>query len=124
MPRLPRRFADLARLPLAVRFRAAGVAVAVVGLSAAAWVRLTAVEDRTRAVPFDRLKVEERQLEMIGGKFAVEAAKFDRWFEGLWVGPNLAVTLAVLTLVAAALCFWLARVAAREPVGDDTPPGL
>lgn len=119
MPRLPRSFADLARLPLATRFRAAGVAVAVVGFSAAAWVRFTAVDSPARAIPFDRLKVEERQLEMIGGKFAVEAAKFSRWFDGLWVGANLATTLAVITVATTLACFWLARVAAREPFDDD-----
>jgi len=114
-----RWFAALARLSLAARFRLAGWTVAVIGLAVAAWVRLTAVDAPVRTIAFERLKVEERQLEIIGGKFAVEAARFNRWFDGLWVGRDLAVTLAVIAVATALVLFWLARVADRTP---DEPP--
>ncbi|WP_333824305.1 hypothetical protein [Pinisolibacter sp.] len=118
---LSRWSAAAARLSLATRFRLAGIAVAIVGLAWAAWIRLTVAETPVRAIPFDRLKVEERQLEVIGGKFAVEAARLTRWFDGLWVGRDLATTLAVLSVAGALILFWLARIAAIEPVDDEDP---
>jgi hypothetical protein len=122
MPNILSRWSTaVARLPLATRFRLAGVAVASVGLAWAAWIRLTVAETPVKAIPFDRLKVEERQLEIIGGKFAVEAARLTRWFDGLWVGRDLATTLAVLSVAVALVLFWLARIAAIEPVDDETP---
>ena len=122
MPNILSRWSTaVARVPLATRFRLAGVAVAVTGLAWAGWIRLTVAETPARAIPFDRLKVEERQLEVIGGKFAVEAARLTRWFDGLWVGRDLAVTLAVLSVAVALILFWLARVAAIEPIDDETP---
>jgi hypothetical protein len=120
---LSRWFAAAARISLPIRFRLAGLAVAVIGLAWAAWIRLTVAETPARAIPFDRLKVEERQLEIIGGKFAVEAARLTRWFDGLWVGRDLATTLAVLSLAVALILFWLARVAAIEPLDDEEPGG-
>ncbi len=122
MPNILSRWsAAAARLSLATRFRLAGLAVAGIGLAWAAWIRLTVAETPVRAIPFDRLKVEERQLEIIGGKFAVEAARFTRWFDGLWVGRDLATTLAVLSVAVALFLFWLARIAAIEPLDDETP---
>lgn len=121
MPNTLSRWSAAARLSLATRFRLAGIAVAIVGLAWAAWIRLTVAETPVRAIPFDRLKVEERQLEVIGGKFAVEAARLTRWFDGLWVGRDLATTLAVLSVAGALILFWLARIAAIEPVDDEDP---
>jgi hypothetical protein len=82
----------LARLPLSLRFHLAGAVIAVVGLAVAAWIRLTTPEMPDAVVSLQRLKVQERQLEIIGGKFAVEAARLTRWFDGLWVGRDLATT--------------------------------
>jgi len=42
-------------------------------------------------------------LEVYGGKANVLAAEFRDWFAGLWYGRNLAFTIVVLTIVAAAL---------------------
>ena len=114
-----RWFAALARLSLAARFRLAGAIVAAIGLPVSIWIRLTAADLPVRAISFDRLAVEERQLQIIGGKFAVEAARLSRWFDGLWVGPTLGLTLAVITLVVALACVRLAGIAARAPDDDD-----
>jgi hypothetical protein len=111
----------LAALSLARRFRLAAALVAGLGLACAAVVWATAPEIPANSVSFDRTKAEERQLEMIGGKFAVEAARLSRWFDGLWVGRDLAVTLAVSTLAVTLLLLWLARVAAIDPIDDDPP---
>lgn len=48
-------------------------------------------------------------LERIGGKAAVYADDFNRWFEGLWQGRRLAYTLAVLSGVAAVGCSVMGR---------------
>ena len=40
------------------------------------------------------------ELRVIGGKGNVVAAEFMQWFGDLWHGPNLAGTVAVLTVVA------------------------
>jgi len=40
-----------------------------------------------------------RQLRVIGGQANQLSADFIEWFGGLWVAPNLAYTVAVLTLV-------------------------
>ena len=116
--RAPSRW-SLARLPLSRRFDLAGATIAVVGLAAAAWIRLTAVDPPASAVPLQRLKLQEQQLQIIGGKFAVEAARITEWFDGLWVGRTLATTVAVITVVTALACFRIGRIAAREPIDDE-----
>mgnify|MGYP001767771415 CR=1 FL=1 len=112
---------SLARLPLAWRFHLAGATIAVVGLAAAAVIRLTAVDPPTGAVPLQRLKLEEQQLQIIGGRFAVEAARISAWFDGLWVGRTLATTVAVITVVIALACVRIGHIAARTPIDDDRP---
>jgi len=114
-----RWIAALAATSPSQRFRLAGWTIAVTGLAVAAWIRLTTPETAAAAIPLQRLKVQERQLEMIGGKFAVEAARFSAWFDGLWIGRDLATTLAVITVATTLFCLWLASIAAREPVDDD-----
>lgn len=114
-----RWIAALAATTPSQRFRLAGWTIAVTGLAVAAWIRLTTPETAAAAIPLQRLKAQERQLEMIGGKFAVEAARFSAWFDGLWVGRDLATTLAVITVATTLLCLWLAHIAAREPFDDD-----
>lgn len=122
MSSMPSRwFAAAARLSLAARFRLAAALVAVFGFGWAAWVWATAVDLPERAVSLQRMKVQERQLEIIGGKFAVEAARFSAWFDGLWIGRDLALTLAVITAAITLACLWIARIAEREPFDDETP---
>ncbi len=118
--RLPSRvIVRLTRLSLAARFRLAGLIVGVAGLGWSAWILVTVPQAPLHDVPLQRLKVQERQLEMIGGKFAVEAAKFSEWFDGLWVGRSLGLIVAVLTVALTLALFWLAHVAAIEPVDDE-----
>jgi len=60
-------------------------------------------------------KAYRHDLERFGGKAAIMADDFNRWFSGLWVGKHLAYTLATLASGGALLCFLVAR---RRP-GDD-----
>ncbi len=111
---------SLTRLSSSHRFHLAGTIVAVVGLAVAAWIRATTPDLPVSSVPLQRLKLQEHQLQMIGGRFAVEAARITEWFDGLWVGRTLATTLAVITVVAALVCFWLGHIAARTPFDDES----
>jgi hypothetical protein len=61
-----------------------------------------------------------RDLEMFGGKVNVLATEFNRWWEGLWHGRNLATTVAWLTFFTA-LAFWfVAQRQARAARATDT----
>ncbi|MBS1230080.1 MAG: hypothetical protein H6R17_3357 [Proteobacteria bacterium] len=60
-------------------------------------------------------KAYRHDLERFGGKAAIMADDFNRWFSGLWVGKHLAYTLATLASGGALLCFLAAR---RRPEDD------
>ena len=57
-------------------------------------------------------KMYMHDLELYGGKANVLANDFMRWFEGLWHGTSLALTLACITVV---ISFGLLFVAYRLP---------
>ncbi len=104
-------------MPLDRRFRLAGIATLVVGVAAAGAVWLSAGEgDGSAKIAADlsRAAAREFQLERIGGKFAVTADRLSTWFDGLWAGRPLALTLLVLSVVVAAGCFGLAAIARDE----------
>lgn len=59
-------------------------------------------------------KSYRHDLERFGGKSAIMADDFNRWFSGLWVGKRLAYTLATLATGAALACFLTARSLPRD----------
>ena len=59
-------------------------------------------------------KSYRHDLERFGGKAAIMADDFNRWFSGLWVGKRLAYTLATLATGAALACFLTARRRSRD----------
>jgi hypothetical protein len=48
------------------------------------------------------------EVQRIGGKMALVANDLSGWFAGLWQGRQLALTVACLTLVVAALYWFMA----------------
>jgi len=89
-----------------------GVAILLVGLVGAALIYVFAVDDRGTD-PADEIasgKMYEHNIELMGGKFAVYAARFNHWLAGLWHGKPLAYTVAVLAVAIALVCFWVARL--------------
>ncbi|MEJ1972187.1 MAG: hypothetical protein WDM96_06865 [Lacunisphaera sp.] len=72
------------------------------GFAAALVIWLVAPPPETDAWRDDPLnqKRNRRQLAMIGGQANQLQADFVDWFEGLWEGPMLGCTVAVLTVVA------------------------
>ncbi len=53
-------------------------------------------------------------LEVYGGKAAVLADEFNRWFFGLWHGQTLAFTIAGLTILISLIVFIVARNSASD----------
>lgn len=99
------------RFGVEARFRLAALVVAVVGGLASVAIWFGSDEVKINAVEFSRSRAQEFQLERIGGKFAVMSAQIGNWFDGLWIGRNLAGTLAVLTGVAVVLLLLIGRLA-------------
>lgn len=101
------------------RLRIAGTLVLVLGLAAAGLVFLrTAAPDNGDIpgyVPAEDTKVYAMQMERIGGQANVMAYQVTVWFENLWRGRELAYTLAVLSVLAAIACFYLADLLSEPP---------
>ena len=88
-----------------------GVGILLVGLLAASLVYVLAADDDGDGIArIAGAKMYQHNLALIGGKAAVAADRFDRWFGGLWHGRPLAYTIAVLAIAIAAGCFWVARI--------------
>jgi hypothetical protein len=117
------------------------VLVAVVGLSSALLIYLTAgvdsdldenvqiivVDGKTFRIPLASTKTYRRDLQRFGGNAAVLADDLERWIAGLWRGRSLAVTLAWITAFISLGLFLLARQmpydANPSARGDDHAPG-
>ena len=86
-----------------------GVAILLAGLVAAALIYILAADDRGSdpAAGIESGRVYEYNIERIGGKAAVYAARFNRWLAGLWHGRPLAYTVAVLAVAIALLALIL-----------------
>lgn len=93
--------------------------VLLVGLGSSAVIYLTAedVSEEMLIYEFEHSKMYRHNLELYGGKINVLASEFMRWFEGLWHGRTLALTVACITLVIS-LCFIF--VAYHLPPGPDS----
>ncbi len=86
-----------------------GVAILVVGLVSAALIYVFSEDAGNRtAIEFANPRAYEFQIERIGGMAAVYAVRSNEWFISLWQGRQLAYTVAVLSIVIALACFWVA----------------
>lgn len=91
------------------------------GLLAAVVVYVLAGPEPENPLGYDPMqsKMFLHDLELYGGKANLLAAEFREWFAGLWVGRNLAFTIAVLSVAAALAIRWIASRAPYEPEGED-----
>jgi hypothetical protein len=98
-----------------------GVAILLVGLLGAALIYVFAAdgEDTDLASEIANGRMYKHNLELMGGKFAVYADQFNRWFAGLWHGRPLAYTVAVLAVAIALVCFWVARLMSVPLPGES-----
>jgi hypothetical protein len=98
------------------------MAILIAGLLGAVLLYVFAAGDDTDAVDaIASQRMYGHNLELMGGKLAVFADEFDRWFAGLWHGKALAYTVAVITIVVAVACFGVARLIS-QPAQDEQPP--
>ena len=109
------------------------VLVAVVGLSSALLIYLTAGEDsgsdegfqtivvdgKTFKIPMASTKMYQRDLQRFGGGSAVLADDLTRWFAGLWHGRSLAVTLTCITAFVSVGLFLIAREIPSDLMGGN-----
>jgi hypothetical protein len=84
--------------------------ILVLGLSSAAAIYLGARAQGPNPLGYEPEDTKRylRDLEMYGGKLNILATQAMRWWEGLWRGPQLGITLAWLTLLSAGLFWFLA----------------
>jgi hypothetical protein len=115
-----------------VRLYALGFTVLAAGSACSYWAYRVAVADELGDSLMARArdtKGYQGQMEYLGGKANVLGSDITSWFVGLWHGRNLAYTLAVLTLVVALACFYVAFALpdlppfGDEPAGDGDEPG-
>lgn len=99
-------------LSLTARLRLAAAVVAAGGLGIGGWIWFTRPAVEATAMEFSRSRAYEFQLERIGGKFAVLSAQIDTWFESLWQGRTLGASIAVASLLVAAVILVIGHFAA------------
>jgi hypothetical protein len=108
-----------------VRLYVAGYAVLIAGTLGSAWAYHAAVVDEMQdalAAQARNTKDYQGQMEYIGGKANVLGSEMTSWVVGLFHGRHLAYTLAVLTLAAASLCFYIAfALPDLPPFGEESP---
>jgi hypothetical protein len=88
-----------------------GAIILLVGLGSAAFIYQAAMNDPGGASGYEVIggfiypsggensKKYMHDLELYGGKSAVLADEFMRWFAGLWHGTSLAFTVACITII-------------------------
>ena len=93
-----------------VRVRAVTAAILSVGFLAAIVIYLTAAEPAENPLvdQLENSKIYQRSLELYGGKANLLAEQFSRWFASLWQGKSLAFTVAIITVVIAAIYYFIA----------------
>jgi ABC-type nitrate/sulfonate/bicarbonate transport system permease component len=89
-----------------------GLAIAALGLVAAAAVHFAAAADDA-ADPVEH-RHEMREVARLGGAATVRTVEFDQWLASMWHGQGLAVTLAVFGLVVGGACWKIGGLMAEE----------
>lgn len=90
--------------------------ILILGFGAALAIYVTAEAPDPNPLGYDPMTDRKylHDLEIYGGKANVMAAQFREWFAGLWHGPALAGTIAVLTVALAVMFWWLATIPRDE----------
>jgi hypothetical protein len=103
------------------RLRITGSLILLVGLVSSTAIYIIAEQSASNAVGYDFINGQAyaispgsskryvHDLEVYGGKAAVLADEFNRWFSGLWQGTTLAYTIAFLSMFTALGFFFVAR---------------
>jgi len=84
-------------------------AILLIGFCSALLIYLTAGEaPHNPFAEFEKSKKFAYELERMGGKAALVANDFNKWFAGLWQGESLAYSVAVITILIAACYYFIA----------------
>ena len=95
--------------------------ILLVGLGTAIFIYQTADDDSSGVLGYqiiggtiypimpENTKIYKHDLEVYGGKAAVLADEFRRWFIGLWHGKSLVFTLTCITILVSFAGFFTAR---------------
>ena len=112
------------------RLRVGTAAILIAGFVAAIVIYATASPPAANPFGYEPEDTKKylRDLEVYGGKANVVASRFRKWFDGLWHGKQLALTVVVLTVVTAGtFAFFAAPLPPEEdeePERRDGPRGL
>jgi len=101
------------------RLRRLTAAILAVGLGSAVAVYFVARPEAENPLgdPMQS-KMYLHDLELYGGKANVLAAEFREWFTELWIGRNLAYTIAVLTVLTVLALRFVASIHVPAPVDE------
>jgi hypothetical protein len=106
------------------RVRLGTRAILLAGFAAAAVIWVVNSRPSTSDFELERSKMYLHDLEVYGGRANVLADDFREWWSGLWRGRNLALSVAVLTVLAAlAFRFVATPVPPAEPGGVSASGG-
>lgn len=106
------------------------VAILLVGLSSAVYLYLAAMNGSNADSGYEVVggfiypadgnsRKYTHDLQLYGGKAALLADDFMRWFDGLWHGKSLAFTVAVITIFLSFSFFLVARLVPPRPESDS-----
>jgi hypothetical protein len=106
------------------RLRRLAAVILSVGLGSAVAVYFAAGPDSDNPLGYDPMQTKSylHDLELYGGKANVLAAEFREWFTGLWMGRNLAFTIAVLTFLVFLAIRYVAAAGSLEPLDETEDP--
>lgn len=125
-----RRNMKLSSAALRIYINLLSAIILLVGLSTAIFIYQTADNDASGALGYqiiggtvypimpENTKIYRHDLEVYGGKAAVLADDFRRWFSGLWHGKSLAFTVAVLSIFVSFTGFFTARHLPSRSISD------
>jgi len=96
-------------------------AILAAGWGSAIAIYFAAGPDPVNPLGYEPLETKQylHDLELYGGKANVLAAEFREWFTGLWLGRNLAFTVAFLTIFVVLAIRFFARF--PPPPAEDDP---
>jgi hypothetical protein len=106
--------------------------ILLVGLGTAIFIYQTADNDSNGALGYqiidgtvypimpENTKIYRHDLEIYGGKAAILADDFRRWFNGLWHGKSLSFTVAVITIFVSFASFFTGRHLASRSISGDS----
>src|ERR1017187_1711822 len=108
---------------LQARRRLIAAVILLAGLGSALVIYLTAAPAPANPLGYESEDSKQylREMEVYGGKANVLASEFRQWFESLWHGERLAVTVVCLTLVL--LLFFLVASPPLPPEVGASPRG-